>query len=153
VVAFHRPRFSSGYHGDFDAVDPLWRLAVDAGADVVLNGHEHDYERLGPMDAAGHASEDGARVFIVGTGGALLRSIDRRLKTSQVRIDDRHGVLVLELADGAYRWAFHSTPDSTVEDQGRALATEDRPHDGALDQTSLDYVARPAERGAQRTGT
>ena len=121
VVAFHRPRFSSGFHGDFKAVDPLWRLAVGGGADLVLNGHEHSYERLGPMDRNGRADSQGAAVIIVGTGGAPLRSIDRRLKTSRVRIDDHHGVLVLELSDGSYRWAFRSTPDGTVEDEGSAV--------------------------------
>jgi calcineurin-like phosphoesterase family protein len=118
VVAFHRPRFSSGYHGDFDAVDPLWRLAVESGADIVLNGHEHSYERLGPMDADGHADEDGATVFIVGTGGATLRGFQSPADASAVRIDDRHGVLVLELTEAAFRWTFRSTPDGTVEDEG-----------------------------------
>jgi len=118
VIAFHRPRYSSGYHGDFDDVDPLWRLAVEAGADIVLNGHEHSYERLGPMDADGRADESGARVFITGTGGAPLRGFKAPVETSQIRIDDRFGELVLELADGSYRWAFRSTPDGTVEDEG-----------------------------------
>lgn len=118
VVAFHRPRYSSGYHGDFARVDPLWRLVVDAGADIVLNGHEHSYERLGPMDADGHADASGVEAFIVGTGGAPLRGFRKVLETSQVRIDDRHGVLVLQLADGGFDWAFRSTPDDTVEDQG-----------------------------------
>jgi hypothetical protein len=121
VVAFHRPRFSSGYHGDFKGVDPLWSLAVAGGADLVLNGHEHSYERLGPMDRDEHADAKGAMVFIVGTGGAPLRSIDRRIETSRVRIDDRYGVLVLELADGGYTWSFRSTPDGTVEDEGSGV--------------------------------
>ena len=118
VVAFHRPRYSSGFHGDFADVDPLWRLVVDAGADIVLNGHEHSYERLGPMDADGRADATGVEQFIVGTGGAALRGFDDVVKTSHFRIDDRHGVLVLQLADGSFDWAFHSTPDDTVEDQG-----------------------------------
>ena len=118
VVAFHRPRYSSGFHGDDASVDPLWRLVVDAGADIVLNGHEHSYERLGPMDADGRADADGVEVFIAGTGGAALRGFDDVVETSQVRIDDRHGVLVLQLAEGSFDWAFHSTPDDTVEDQG-----------------------------------
>lgn len=118
VVAFHRPRYSSGYHGDDAGVDPLWRLVVDAGADIVLNGHEHSFERLGPMDADGHADANGVVAFIAGTGGAPLRGFEDVVETSQVRIDDRHGVLVLQLADGSFDWAFHSTPDDTVEDQG-----------------------------------
>lgn len=118
VVAFHKPRFSSGYHGDFADVGPLWRLAVESGADIVLNGHEHSYERLGPMDAGGRADREGATVFIVGTAGAPLRGFESRAETSKVRIDDRHGVLVLELADGGFEWRFRSTPDDVVEDEG-----------------------------------
>ena len=60
----------------------------------------------------------GVEQFIVGTGGAPLRGFDDVVDTSQVRIDDRHGVLVLQLADGTFDWAFRSTPDGTVEDQG-----------------------------------
>ena len=121
VVAFHRPRFSSGYHGDFKAIDPLWRLVVDGGADLVLNGHEHSYERLGPVDADGRPAPDGTTVIIVGTGGAPLRGFGSPVDASAVRIGDRHGVLVLELADGGYRWAFRSTPDGTVEDEGSGV--------------------------------
>jgi hypothetical protein len=115
---FHRPRYSSGYHGGFDDVHPLWRLAVEGGADIVLNGHEHSYERLGPMAADGSADPEGVTVFVVGTGGAPLRGFESRNETSKVRIDDRHGVLVLELADGSFQWDFRSTPEGTVEDRG-----------------------------------
>jgi acid phosphatase type 7 len=118
IVAFHRPRFSSGHHGDFVDVAPLWRLAVERGADIVLNGHEHSYERLGPMDADGRDDRRGATVFIVGTGGAPLRGFPSRAATSKVRVDDRHGVLVLELAEGGFEWRFRSTPDDVVEDEG-----------------------------------
>jgi hypothetical protein len=120
VVAFHRPRYSSGYHGDFGDIDPLWRLVVEAGADVVLNGHEHSYERLGPMDASGRPDTEGATVFVVGTGGAPLRGFESPVEASKVRIADRFGVLILELADGSYRWTFRS-PDQTGEDRGAGV--------------------------------
>ena len=76
----------------------------------MLNGHEHSYERLGPMDADGHADATGVEQFIVGTGGAPLRGFDDVVDTSQVRIDDRHGVLVLQLADGALRLGLPFDP-------------------------------------------
>ena len=98
---------------------PLWRLAVESGADIVLNGHEHSYERLGPMDAGGRTDREGATVFIVGTAGAPLRGFESPEATSQVRIDDRHGVLVLELADGGFDWAVPlDARRSVVEDEG-----------------------------------
>jgi alkaline phosphatase len=118
VVAIHRPRFSSGQHGGDAAVEPLWRTAVEAGADVVLHGHEHSYERLGPLDAAGAPSDDGATVFVVGTGGGPLRGFPMDLRSSRVRIDSAHGVLVLTLGDGAFVWAFRSTPAGDTRDAG-----------------------------------
>jgi hypothetical protein len=117
AVAIHKPRFSSGRHGGEPAVDPLWRLAVEGGADVVLHGHEHNYERLGPLDADGRLDEDGATVFVVGTGGAPLREFALDLRTSQATNDDDHGVLVLTLGDGAFGWSF-TTTTGEVDDAG-----------------------------------
>lgn len=118
IVAFHKPRFSSGERGDERSVEPLWRLAVAAGVDVILNGHEHSYERLGPMDADGRPDAAGVTVFIVGTGGAPLRGFPSIEPASQVRIDDHHGVLELQLGDGSFDWAFRSAPDGSVRDEG-----------------------------------
>ena len=65
------PRFSSGEHGDDRAMDAFWRPLYAAGVDVIVNGHDHDYERFAPQDPDGRVDgERGIREFVVGTGGA-----------------------------------------------------------------------------------
>ena len=68
---WHDPRWSSGLAGSIPAANTFWRMAAEYGVDVVVvNGNDHDYERFAPLDAAGQASPDGVREFVVGTGGA-----------------------------------------------------------------------------------
>lgn len=99
LVAMHHPRFTSGLHGDDGSVEPLWRALAEAGADVVLGGHDHHYERLVP-------EAGGPRQFIVGTGGRNLYPVLVRHHGSEF-VDARHfGILELELRPGAYEWRF-----------------------------------------------
>ncbi|MFL5539336.1 MAG: metallophosphoesterase family protein, partial [Longimicrobiaceae bacterium] len=78
VLAFwHRARFSSGRHGSTAAVAPLWRDLQAAGAELVVQGHDHDYERFAPLDADGRPDRHGLRSFVVGTGGALRHGFGR----------------------------------------------------------------------------
>ena len=107
VAYWHHPRFTSGMHG----VDPpsgpaFWTTLADAGAELLLTGHDHHYERFAPMDAAGSLAADGLRQFIVGTGGAGLRPAVRVAPGSELIIDDAHGVLELTLSPGSYAWSF-----------------------------------------------
>jgi len=51
LAYWHYPRFSSGQHGYSDVVSAYWRILAEAGAEVVLTGHDHDYERFVPQDA------------------------------------------------------------------------------------------------------
>lgn len=121
VAAFHHPRFSSGKHGASEAVAPFWDQLHAAGVDIVLNGHDHDYERFGPQDPSG--AEDrarGIRQFIVGTGGIGLRDFERVAANSELRASIAHGVLELTLKDGAYDWVFHAVDDA-FEDRGTAF--------------------------------
>jgi hypothetical protein len=121
LAVFHHPRFSSGEHGPTEAVAPLWEQLHAAGVDVVLNGHEHDYERFGPQDPSGIADpERGIRQFIVGTGGIDLRPFQRVAANSELRASVAHGVLELTLKDGAYDWTFHAVGDAFV-DRGTAF--------------------------------
>ena len=74
MAIWHHPRFSSGEHGNDTSVWPFWDALYGPGADVVVNGHDHDYERFGPQDPAGREDKArGLREFVVGTGGAVLR--------------------------------------------------------------------------------
>ncbi|MCA1830439.1 MAG: metallophosphoesterase, partial [Actinobacteria bacterium] len=73
LAYWHHPRFSSGLHGDDESTAPFWRALYTGGADVVLNGHDHDYERFAPQTPAGKAdTKHGIREFVVGTGGRNL---------------------------------------------------------------------------------
>jgi hypothetical protein len=73
AAIWHHPRFSSGEHGDDRRMVDLWTLLQQAGADITLVGHDHDYERFAPMLADGTPDKNGIREFVVGTGGAPLR--------------------------------------------------------------------------------
>lgn len=107
VLAYwHRPRFSSGEHGSDASFQPLWQVLYDAGADLVLNGHDHDYERFAPQDPAGNADPArGIREFVVGTGGTGFRDFVTVQPNSETRLH-YHGVIRIVLGDGGYSWKF-----------------------------------------------
>jgi calcineurin-like phosphoesterase family protein len=120
LAIWHHPLFSSGVHGGITTSVPLWEAVASAGVDVVLNGHDHDYERFAPQDEAGAAAADGTREFVVGTGGAALRPFPGgNVPNSLVRSAIVHGVIELTLQPSGYVWRFHST-DDTFSDQGSA---------------------------------
>jgi hypothetical protein len=122
LAYWHRPRFSSGQkHGGTDDVDALWEALADFGAEVVLSGHEHNYERFLPQDAGGARDpRGGITEFVVGTGGAPLYPFKNTpARNSEVRRSDAHGVLRLSLGRSDYSWAFVSTARKEL-DAGRA---------------------------------
>jgi hypothetical protein len=119
LAYWHHPRFSSGYHGNNSAMQPFWDALYEGGADVVLNGHDHNYERFAPQSPTGAADAGrGIREFVVGTGGTGLRSFSTVRANSEVRITGEHGVLKLELEASGYRWSFVTEPDGAVQDSG-----------------------------------
>jgi hypothetical protein len=119
LAAWHHPRFSSGWHGDVEMVAPFWEQLQAAGAEVVLNGHDHDYERFAPQRPDGTRDEAaGIRQFVVGTGGGRLRGFDDIRPTSEVRDNGTFGVLRLALGSGAYRWDFVPVAGGTFTDTG-----------------------------------
>ncbi|HEX9837786.1 MAG TPA: metallophosphoesterase, partial [Anaerolineales bacterium] len=85
LAYWHKPRFSSGQHGNIAGSQALWQALYDHGADVVLNGHDHTYERFAPQNPNGQADSKGIREFVVGTGGAGLYSFTSNQPNSQVR--------------------------------------------------------------------
>jgi Calcineurin-like phosphoesterase len=117
LAAFHRPRFSSGdEHGDEESVSAFWRILQDAGVDVVLNGHEHSYERFAPQrDSQRATADEGIAEFVVGTGGRDLRGFDDPRPNSEVRWNDSFGVLALTLRPDGYDWRFHATDGNKVD--------------------------------------
>jgi hypothetical protein len=116
---WHAPRFSSGSeHGGTTDVQPFWDELSAAGAEVVVNGDDHHYERFAPLDPTGREDAEGIRQFVVGTGGAGLRPLGVIEPGSEVRLTDHHGVLRLTLGADTYQWSFLTTPDGAELDQG-----------------------------------
>jgi calcineurin-like phosphoesterase family protein len=120
VLAYwHQPRWSSGnHHGSNPSYQTLWQILYEAGAELVINGHEHNYERFAPMNAAGQADPLGLREFVVGTGGRNHYSFGSILPNSQVHDDTSFGVLKLSLHPGSYDWQFVPAAGSTFTDSG-----------------------------------
>lgn len=120
LAYWHHPRFSSGEHGDDHDVHGLWQVLYDENADVILSGHDHNYERFAPQTPAGaRNSARGIREFVVGTGGANLRSFRSKLTSnSEVRNSDTHGVLVLSLRERGYTWRFVPVAGKNFTDGG-----------------------------------
>ncbi len=119
LAYWHHPRWSSGPAGNTGAVSPFWRALQEYGADVVVNGHDHSYERFAPQDADGNATAEGIREFVVGTGGAYLRDYNKPpLPNSEVRNDDTHGVIKFTLYPDHYTWEFLSVEGSGFTDAG-----------------------------------
>ena len=110
LAYWHHARWSSGRHGSSADVDPLWEEVVGTGADVVLSGHDHTYERL---------LVDGVRQFVVGTGGRSLYPFHKSpLPETEARSADAYGLLWLSLYDGAYSWDFIGLGTSGFTDAG-----------------------------------
>ena len=121
VLAYwHEPRFSSGStHGSRASLDAFWRDLYAAGADLVLNGHEHNYERFAPQNPNAQADPNGIREFVVGTGGTLGNyPFGTPLVTSEVRQGNVKGVLKVTLHTASYEWQFVPAAGYTFTDSG-----------------------------------
>ena len=119
LAYFHHPLFSSGDHGNQTKMKPTWDALYAANADVVVNGHDHSYERFAPQNPCGAAdSARGIREFVVGTGGAGLRPFATIKANSEKRNADTHGVLKLTLNPTSYDWQFVPVAGKTFTDSG-----------------------------------
>jgi acid phosphatase type 7 len=118
LAYWHHPVFSSGSaHGNNPKMIPSWDALYAAGADVVLSGHDHDYERFAPQTSSGVADpERGIREFVVGTGGRSLRAFGTIRANSEVRNSDTYGVLKLTLHASSYEWQFVPEAGKTFSD-------------------------------------
>jgi hypothetical protein len=120
VLAYwHHPRFSSGtVHGGDVSVDQFWRDLHHAKADVVLGGHEHNYERFAPQTPDAKADPLGLREFVVGTGGKDLYRFGSPKPNSEARVNHTFGVLKLILRQSSYDWEFVSESGAIVDAGG-----------------------------------
>jgi acid phosphatase type 7 len=122
LAYFHKPLFSSGKaHGDDPEMKPLWDALYAANADLIINGHDHDYERFAPQDPDGKLDwQRGIREFVVGTGGKNShRSFGKTKPNSEIRGQpDTFGVLKLTLHASGYDWEFVPEAGKTFRDSG-----------------------------------
>ena len=117
---WHRPLFSSGLHPGSRHFKPLFQALYDAGAELVLTGHNHQYERFDLQDPNGRRTARGIREFVVGTGGAGTYLFqDFHAANSQIRLIN-HGVIKLSLFSNRYQWQFVDI-DGRVLDRGGDL--------------------------------
>lgn len=107
LAYWHHPRFSSGWHGSDQRLDPFWQALYSAGVDVVLNGHDHEYERFEPLSPAGVVdTARGIVEMVAGTGGGDLRGFSRIVPHSASRVEGHFGVLKLTLGAKEYQHAL-----------------------------------------------
>jgi hypothetical protein len=121
VAMWHHPRYSSGEHGDDISMRPIWQALYEAGADVVLSGHDHDYERFAPQDADSKADPArGIRQFVIGTGGRELYRWEHGDPDSEVKNNQTFGVFKMTLHDDGYDWEFIPVEGESFTDKGSA---------------------------------
>jgi hypothetical protein len=119
LAYWHQPRFSSGLHGNNPSVAPFWETLYAAKADIVLNGHDHVYERFAPQTPSAQPdARQGIREFVVGNGGKNLYPFVNLQPNSQVRNNDTFGILKLVLHPHGYEWQFLPESGKSFTDQG-----------------------------------
>ncbi len=142
LAYWHIPLFSSGGRAAQNGYW-LWQQLYAAHADVVLDGHDHIYERFDPQDANGLADANGIREFIVGTGGANHTSIAAVAANSVVRDTTTFGVLALTLHSNSYSWVFEPAAGTgTFTDSGSASCHNSGPVPSA--SPSVGVTATPS---------
>ena len=120
VLAYwHHPRFSSGSHGSSTSPQPLWQALYDYNADVVIVGHDHNYQRFAPQTPTGVAdAARGIRQFVAGTGGRSHYTFGTPIANTEAYNTDTDGVLKLTLFADSYTWEFIPVAGKTYTDSG-----------------------------------
>jgi hypothetical protein len=119
VVYWHRPLFSSGPNGANRDMLELWQLLYGMDVEIVINGHDHMYERFAPQTPEGKAhAARGIRQFTVGTGGAPTYAVSRSAANSEVAASV-WGVAAFTLRNDGYSWEFMPAEGVAFRDAGR----------------------------------
>jgi hypothetical protein len=120
LAYWHQPRFTSGAnHAPNTATGPLVQALYDNHADVIVTGHNHQYERFAQLNPSGALdTANGARHFVAGMGGAGFYGFGTILPNSQVRNSNTHGVLKFTLHASSYEWQFVPEAGKTFTDSG-----------------------------------
>jgi len=123
LAIWHHPRFNSGIAGNADWLYTFWDVLYEQGVDIVVNGHDHHYERMAKINPQGEPdSIYGIRSFIVGTGGASHYGIDKVQPFSEVRITKQFGIIQFELKAESYAWQFINV-EGEVLDSGTDICS------------------------------
>jgi hypothetical protein len=123
LAMWHRPLFTSGPNDPAGQMRDAWRLLHQHGAELVLSGHNHQYERFALQDADGRADPRGLRQFVVGTGGYPLYGRTRAQANSEAFHSDAWGVLKLTLKSASYAWEFIPVAGQSFRDSGSGTCT------------------------------
>jgi len=119
LAIWHHPRFSAGKHGSSTKSQDVYQALYEAGAEVVVVGHDHNYQRFAPQTAEGQLDRQrGIRQFVAGMGGASSYSFDSPIANTEAYNTDTYGVLKLTLGPGTYQWEFVPVAGKTYRDSG-----------------------------------
>ena len=160
LAYWHHPRWTSGAHAPDTSAAAVWRVLYAAGADLVLNGHEHFYERFAPMNPSGATDESyGIRQIIAGMAGTGASSgypFGTPLASSEMRQNIAAGIVKLTLDSAGYSWKYipvagasftdagsgncHSAPSAAAQE---AQVLRPTSHEIARATLSKDQVVRP----------
>ena len=157
IAIWHKPRYSSGAT-DLQTLQPLWDALYAAGVDLLLDGHDHIYERTAPMRSGALSDPPvadptyGIRQFTVGTGGEAHHGLATPLPTSQIRNDETFGILKLTLHATTYDWVFLPIAGSTFTDSGTGTV-HDAPASGGLDLGATGVYVTFGDPGKLDLGT
>lgn len=120
TLAFmHHPLFSSGANNYNSHMRNIWQTLYKYNVDVVLAGHDHNYERFAPQDPQGKSDDSkGIRQFVIGTGGGELGGFSKIAANSEIRNNDTFGVLKMHLHPTSYNWEFIPVNGGKFTDKG-----------------------------------
>jgi hypothetical protein len=121
AAIWHKPLYSSGVNGPQPHMRDMFRLLYNANAEIVISGHDHDYEVFFPQDADGRRDDaKGVRQFVVGTGGVELTGFPRQAPNSAYR-EMVQGVILFELQPNSYSWQFISPQPPQYRNNGNGV--------------------------------
>ncbi len=118
IAYYHEPLFNIGAEGDLTAMSSIWALLASYGVSMVLNGHDHDYQRWVPLDANGQPSSTGVTEFVAGGGGHGLQTFtttDTRVAYSNDLNPTAFGVLLLQLGSSGANFSYHNSNGSILD--------------------------------------
>jgi hypothetical protein len=118
MAAWHAPAFSSGFHGNSGDALTFWQQLYAAGVDLIINGHDHNYERFAAQNPSQQADPNGMREFVVGTGGEDHEALGTLQPNSEVLNNGVFGILSLTLHPSGYDWSFASEAGVSFTDSG-----------------------------------